>query len=578
MLWQRQLVKEGGQRQTKSNNDGGVGEYDTTAMTLAPSPLRRSCPSLTTLPQEQLPSVAHAAIGSVLQQQQQNRPSFSPPELLPFSPPNNFFHGYSSSPSFSSLPLTPLDWELQLRSGGEKGQHHFTFPDDTQQPPQPLQTEFEEEVNDIDKGDQRSNDDEEWKELFSPNSTTINNVDEVIEEKAGYSAAAALATNEGQVDDTTSISCLLLQPTASSSQSTFPFEPVFIALNNYQTRHSNTLNIPTSHSSYISIINYLTTNNIEDAINNVWEYHYTLLKEYKARAGDCDVPCTDKMLGSWVISQRELYARYHCSHDLKSSTTTTTTTTDTTNTAMNNVHSDRFERLRQLDFDFTTPMWDTRYQELIQYKAINGHCCPPLSYPKLGIWVVNQRLNINNMPKERIDALDSIGGFIWNHNSKNRTNTKWTNKYMELVEYYKLNGHTNVPPTYKHSPLGSWVNKQREEYKKLHNKKATPSQLDKYRIDKLNEINFQWSIQKHDVISWDDRYKALVEYKKIHGHTNIPSKHPYFGNWPSYQKSQYNLYLSGKKSRLNEDKIQKLIHVGFLDAVPAGSSSNNEGR
>ena len=51
---------------------------------------------------------------------------------------------------------------------------------------------------------------------------------------------------------------------------------------------------------------------------------------------------------------------------------------------MNSVHSDRFERLRQLDFDFTTPIWDTRLQELIQYKTINGHCCPPLSYPKLG--------------------------------------------------------------------------------------------------------------------------------------------------------------------------------------------------
>ena len=57
------------------------------------------------------------------------------------------------------------------------------------------------------------------------------------------------------------------------------------------------------------------------------------------------------------------------------------------------------------------------------------------------------------------------------------------------MEYYKQNGHTNVPPTHKHSPLGSWVNKQREEYKKIQNK--APSQLVKYRIDKLNEINFQ---------------------------------------------------------------------------------------
>jgi hypothetical protein len=135
--------------------------------------------------------VARAAIG--VQQQHQN-PPFSPPEL--HSPDFNYFHGYSSSPSFSSLPPTPL-WELQLRSGGEKGQH-FTFPDDSQQQPP--------EENDIDKGEQRSNN--EWKELFSPTATTHNNVDE-----------------EGRVDDT-SISCHL-QPTASS-QSTFPFGPLYI--------------------------------------------------------------------------------------------------------------------------------------------------------------------------------------------------------------------------------------------------------------------------------------------------------------------------------------------------------------
>lgn len=116
---------------TSNNDGGGVGGdnrlgYDTT-ITLAPSPVRRSRPHPPLQPQEQPTFVARAAIGVQQQQQQQN----PPPELQ--STDFNNFHGHSSSPSFSSLPPTPL-WELQLRSGGKKGQH-FTFPDDSQQQP-----------------------------------------------------------------------------------------------------------------------------------------------------------------------------------------------------------------------------------------------------------------------------------------------------------------------------------------------------------------------------------------------------------------------------------------------------------
>ena len=38
--------------------------------------------------------------------------------------------------------------------------------------------------------------------------------------------------------------------------------------------------------------------------------------------------------------------------------------------------------------------------------------------------------------------------------------------------------------------------------------KKKSSQLDKYRIDKLNEIGFQWSLQNYTVVSWDDRFEV----------------------------------------------------------------------
>ena len=75
-----------------------------------------------------------------------------------------------------------------------------------------------------------------------------------------------------------------------------------------------------------------------------------------------------------------------------------------------------------------------------------------------------------------------------------------------ILFFFYISGHCNVPATYRHSPLGTWVGKQREEYKKLKDKKS--SQLDKYRIDKLNDIGFQWSLLNWTTVSWDDRFEV----------------------------------------------------------------------
>ena len=69
-------------------------------------------------------------------------------------------------------------------------------------------------------------------------------------------------------------------------------------------------------------------------------------------------------------------------------------------------------------------------------------------------------------------------------------------------------------------------------------------------------------------VSWDDRYEALKKFKEKHGHLQIPAQHPDFGNWPAYQKSQYNRYKEGKKSKITKEKVDKLIAIGFLEPPP----------
>jgi hypothetical protein len=217
-----------------------------------------------------------------------------------------------------------------------------------------------------------------------------------------------------------------------SSDATFMFDSVLAALEAYRSEHG-TLSVPGSHPIFATIVDSLSEGGIEDAIDVLWERNFALLRDYKERAGDCDVPFTDETLGSWVVVQRRLFAArmrprevgtggkdgcVELSQGMQSQPT------------IEKVHSDRFDRLSSLGFDFTMPMWDVRLRELMEYRSVNGHASPPISYPKLGIWVLNQRFNLKSMPKERVAALDSIG-FVWNHNRKNRGNAKWDRQYQE---------------------------------------------------------------------------------------------------------------------------------------------------
>jgi len=346
---------------------------------------------------------------------------------------------------------------------------------------------------------------------------------------------------------------------ADNNVEKFPFNNIMTTLQTYQAQH-HSLSIPKSDPVFTKIMHDLVMNGIEEESDALWESYFEKLKDYKDRVGDCDVPVTDETLGQWVELQRKLYAKFH------------TTTSPDTNDDANNVqqlnserYTTRFNRLSSIGFEFTTPLWDIRYNELLEYKAQHNNVTPPVDYPKLGIWVLNQRFNLKGMSKERVAALDAVG-FLWNHNNQNRRQDKWDKKYAELLEYKKQNGDCNVPATYRHSPLGTWVSKQREEMKKLKDKKS--SQLDMYRINKLNEINFQWRLQNCSVVSFDERLEALKEFKEKHGHVKIPRNHPDWGNWPNHIRNQYKNYLAGRKAKISKEKVEALLAIGFLEPSP----------
>lgn len=133
----------------------------------------------------------------------------------------------------------------------------------------------------------------------------------------------------------------------------------------------------------------------------------------------------------------------------------------------------------------------------------------------------------------------------------------WEAKYDELKEYYEENGVAWVKRIRdKKNPLKSlsdWCALQRS-----YNHLGT---LPDYRYEKLDDINFPWSIpnigQLPDDESWFENYLKLEAYKKKHGTCHPPQVNPdgsrnKLGRWVNDQMTLKN---NGRLSRRTGERI-----------------------
>jgi len=86
------------------------------------------------------------------------------------------------------------------------------------------------------------------------------------------------------------------------------------------------------------------------------------------------------------------------------------------------------------------------------------------------------------------------------------------------------------------------------------------------RIEILNQLGFVFATSRTNIrsnsseLAWQRMYNKLVEYHKIHGHTNVPSTTATLGQWCVRQRYLYR--LKGEK-RLSVDRIKQLNALGF---------------
>jgi hypothetical protein len=231
--------------------------------------------------------------------------------------------------------------------------------------------------------------------------------------------------------------------------------------------------------------------------------------------------------------------------------------------------------------------WEERYEQLEHYQKGYGHCRVPersVDVPGLGQWVKNQRRDYKGkkLTPEKIAKLEELK-FQWVLQDK--PHKTWEESYEQLEEFHRENGHTRVPRrTYKKNPsLGEWVHNQRFNYQK-----KVASLVETDRLKKLQEIGFEFTLYEERK-SWDERFEQLVEFRRNHGHCNVPIpmeekgnrktiKQPNgetvalkrehddeftFANYVRNQKANYLKYKNGDHKALTQSRFKKLDDLGI---------------
>ena len=182
--------------------------------------------------------------------------------------------------------------------------------------------------------------------------------------------------------------------------------------------------------------------------------------------------------------------------------------------------------------------WDEWFGLLVAWRIETGKYVPEINddfrQKKLGVWAGGQRSNYKkrNLPQQRIEKLECLNGWSWN-----LIKDLWLKGYQSLEIYFKENGSTRVPDSYKTGEnfnLGSWAKTRRLDYKR--------GRLGQDKITFLEIFpDWSWDPNFDDWLTTYQEVKELLISKSLHeielGRTD-PNLKTYAG-WLISQKRNY---------------------------------------
>jgi len=279
-----------------------------------------------------------------------------------------------------------------------------------------------------------------------------------------------------------------------------------------------------------------------------WDMMYEVAKKYYEEHGNLAVTTryvTDEghTLGLWLNTQKKVYAG-----------------------KVKGILTDsQVEKLNAIGMRWKSDddiSWEANFSEAVAYYEKNGNLMVSLydeDNKKLAAWISrlrhyrNKKLKTGYLTEERIAALDAIG-MIWDVHEY-----QWEQNYNAAKQYYKENGHLNVPHKYTTPDgisLGTWVSRIRTL---RNNPDSLHGDLTEDRIAELDEIGMIWG-SKYE-LNWNNYYNAVCRYRQEHGNLNMPRN---YMSEEGYRLYNWLLYQRAHKDSLNQDFIDKLNAIGMV--------------
>lgn len=291
-----------------------------------------------------------------------------------------------------------------------------------------------------------------------------------------------------------------------------------------------------------------------------WEALFARLRAYHVEHGNCLVPSKwpqDSQLASWVGTQRMRKSEGKLS-------------------------AERIAMLDTLKFEWRpgrsggqpeNEPWEKMYAQLQAYHLAVGHASVPQTYAankKLAWWVTTQRRKYrkHKLADWQIARLNDLN-FEWDGWGKGgrpRTNTSkpprgekpFTNEnyfetmFQALLQYKQAQGDCLVPQRWKENrKLADWVSEQRTAYNR---ERLAPD-----RVRRLDEVGFEW-----DPIGtrWEEMFQRLVNFKKDHGHTNVPQRSPKYAELATWVRNQRAAKTHNRP--IIAERGKRLDEIGFV--------------
>lgn len=262
---------------------------------------------------------------------------------------------------------------------------------------------------------------------------------------------------------------------------------------------------------------YTETSSSKGIVSHISSFQLWLddLQHYRAKHdGDCNVPqkyVEYPGLGHFVNRQRSAYKKLK---EGKSSSMT----------AM------KIQQLDSVNFVWSTTRtggnasWEDRFNELKTFLDHNGHTNVPKKHPpnpQLGFWVNEQRFQHRKMmngkstymTEYRANLLNSLN-FKWELKESPKT---WDESIEELRQYKATYGDINNISNESHdkyTSLVSFVNNQRDDYRRYMNGNKTIKYMTEDRIKVLEELGISWNLGESTKSGWSERFQEMKEYKK----------------------------------------------------------------